>query len=192
MSADSTAEIFERFRGGDALAADEIFARYVDRLTRLARTRLAPQLATRTDAEDIVMSAYRSFFIGTRDGQFKLQRSGDLWRLLVSITMNKLHRQVRNHTATKRSVAAEASDFPSDQLFDREPRPEEVVEVADQLEYLMAQLEPFARRVLELRLQEEDLAAIAAETGRSERTVRRTLVDIRAKFRRRLERVDAT
>jgi hypothetical protein len=31
MSADSTAEIFERFRGGDSLAADEIFARYVPR-----------------------------------------------------------------------------------------------------------------------------------------------------------------
>ncbi|HUG66636.1 MAG TPA: sigma-70 family RNA polymerase sigma factor [Pirellulaceae bacterium] len=192
MSADSTAEIFERFREGDSLAADEIFARYVDRLTRLARTRLTPKLATRTDAEDIVMSAYRSFFIRTRDGQFTLQRSGDLWRLLVSITMNKLHRQVRHHQANKRSVAAEASDIQSDQLLDREPRPEEVVEIADQLEFLMAQLEPFARRVLELRLQEEDLAAIASETGRSERTVRRTLADIREKFRRRLERVDAT
>lgn len=192
MSADSTAEIFERFREGDSLAADEIFARYVDRLTRLARTRLTPKLATRTDAEDIVMSAYRSFFIRTRDGQFTLQRSGDLWRLLVSITMNKLHRQVRHHQANKRSVAAEASDIHSDQLFDREPRPEEVVEIADQLEFLMAQLEPFARRVLELRLQEEDLAAIASETGRSERTVRRTLADIREKFRRRLERIDAT
>jgi len=192
MSADSTAGIFERFREGDSLAADEIFARYVDRLTRLARTRLTPKLATRTDAEDIVMSAYRSFFIRTRDGQFTLQRSGDLWRLLVSITMNKLHRQVRHHQANKRSVAAEASDIQSDQLFDREPRPEEVVEIADQLEFLMAQLEPFARRVLELRLQEEDLAAIASETGRSERTVRRTLADIREKFRRRLERVDAT
>lgn len=192
MSADSTAEIFKRFREGDALAADEIFARYVDRLTRLARTRLAPKLATRTDAEDIVMSAYRSFFIRTRDGQFTLQRSGDLWRLLVSITMNKLHRQVRYHQANKRSVAAEASDIQSDQLFDREPRPEEVVEVADQLEFLMTQLEPFARRVLELRLQEEDLAAIALETGRSERTVRRTLADVRETFRRRLERVDAT
>ena len=192
MSADSTAEIFERFREGDSQAADEIFARYVDRLTRLARTRLTPRLATRTDAEDIVMSAYRSFFIRTRNGQFTLQRSGDLWRLLVSITMNKLRRQVRNHTATKRSVAAEASDIQSDQLFDREPRPEEVVEVADQLEFLMAQLEPFARRVLELRLQEEDLATIALETGRSERTVRRTLADIREKFRRRLERLDAS
>jgi RNA polymerase sigma factor (sigma-70 family) len=112
--------------------------------------------------------------------------------LLVSITMNKLHRQVRHHRANKRSVAAEASDIQSDQLFDREPRPEEVVEIADQLEFLMAQLEPFARRVLELRLQEEDLAAIASETGRSERTVRRALADIREKFRRRLERVDAT
>jgi len=39
---------------------------------------------------------------------------------------------------------------------------------------------------LELRLQEENLAAIAAETGRSERTVRRTLHSIRGQLLRQL------
>lgn len=191
MSPESTAEIFEQYRRGDSQAAEKIFTRYIDRLTRLARTRLSPRIGTRIDAEDVVMSAYRSFFVRTRDGQFTLQRSGDLWRLLVSITINKLHRQVRRHTASKRSVTAEAGEDLSHELFDREPEPNEVVEVADQLENLMARLEPFARRVLELRLQEEDVSAIATETGRSERTVRRTLAGIRETMRRQLEQVDA-
>ena len=51
----------------------------------------------------------------------------------------------------------------------------------------MSTLDAFARRVLELRLQEEQLSTIAAETGRSERTVRRTLRTIRERLAARLE-----
>lgn len=43
MPAEETSvEILERYRRGDAQAADELFARYVGRLTLLARSRLSP------------------------------------------------------------------------------------------------------------------------------------------------------
>ena len=58
--------LLERFRGGDDLAAAEIFNRYFGRLTALARSRLSPRLARRTDPEDIVLSVYRSFFVAAR------------------------------------------------------------------------------------------------------------------------------
>jgi RNA polymerase sigma factor (sigma-70 family) len=179
----------ERYRQGDEQAAEELFARYVDRLTRLARSRLSPKLAVRTDPEDVVLSAYRSFFIGAREGRFSLQRSGDLWRLLVSITLHKFFRQARRHRADARSVDAE-SPLPDDQLFGREPSPEEVVGVADLLQTVLARLDPIARRVLELRLQEEPLARIAMQTGRSERTIRRVLAEIRTSLARELQRDD--
>ncbi len=105
----TTAEIVDRYRAGDENAAEELFRRYVFRLTLLARSRLSSKLAARTDASDIVLSAYRSFFVGAREGRFTLRRSGDLWRLLVSITLHKLHRQVRKHTAEMRSTAVEKS-----------------------------------------------------------------------------------
>jgi hypothetical protein len=95
--------LLERFRGGDDVAAAAIFARYFERLTLLARSRLSARLARRTDPEDIVQSVYRSFFVGVREGRYALGRGGDLWRLLASITKHKLLRQVRHQSADRRS-----------------------------------------------------------------------------------------
>lgn len=193
----TSAELLARYGQGDERSAEELFHRYVERLTLLARARLSPRLAGRVDPEDIVLSAWRSFFIGARAGRFSLRRSGDLWRLLVSITMHKLYRQVRRHTADRRSVGSEQSidsamdEWAMDEWLPYasvEPGPEEAVALADELEAVMAQLDGFGRRVLELRLQGEQLAAIAAATERSERTVRRSLAAIRELLAERLRR----
>ena len=180
---DASAELLARLVDGDQDAGGEIFQRYIERLTLLARTRLSPRLAARADPEDIVLSAYRSFFVKARAGRFALQRSGDLWRLLVATPLHKLYHNVQFHTAEKRSIDAEqppssevaARDF----ALSREPSPDEAVALADELQMVMSELDAFGRRVLELRLQGEQLAAIAADTGRSERTVRRRLEEIR-------------
>lgn len=191
---EQSAELLARYRSGDEQAADELFHRYIDRLTLLARTRLSSRLSGRTDPEDVVMSAYRSFFIGIQAGRFSLHRSGDLWRLLVSITIHKLYRQVRRHTAGRRSVDREQSleslkpeSLPIDQ---RDPTPEEVVVLSDELEAIFVRLNAFQRRVLELRLQGESIADIAAATDRAERSVRRALQFIRELLTARLESAD--
>lgn len=189
MTQDTSMEMLERFRQGDERAAEELFARYVARLTLLARSRLSSKLASRTDPEDVVFSAYRSFFVGVREGRFELARSGDLWRLLVSITMHKLYRQVRTHTAEKRSVSVEqtlGSVREGDLSITSQPSPEEAIALADELSFFMTSLDSFSRRVLELRLQEETLATIAENTGRSERTVRRALQTIRQQLANQL------
>jgi RNA polymerase sigma factor (sigma-70 family) len=175
--------LLERFRDGDDQAANAIFSRYFERLTLLARSRLSPRLARRTDPEDIVMSAYRSFFVGVRAGRFALGRGGDLWRLLASITKHKLLRQARHQRAERRSVDTECllDQVEEDQFLVRhsEPTPEEAVALADELEWVLSQLSVFGRRVLELRLQGALLSEIVEDTGRSERTIRRTLGQIR-------------
>lgn len=188
----TSAELLSQVRGGDERAADELFHRYLERLTRLARTRLSPRLAARTDPEDIVLSAWRSFFVGARAGRYALRRSGDLWRLLASIVMHKLYHAARRHAAGVRSVAAELPGSAAAALPDarREPTPEEALALADEVQAVMKQLDAFKRRVLELRLQGEPLAEIAADTGRSERTVRRTLAELRQMLARRLGRSD--
>lgn len=187
----TSARLLASYQGGDQPSAEAIFNRYCERLTRLARTRLSSRLASRTDPDDVVMSAWRSFFIGARDGRFSLQRSGDLWRLLVSITLHKLYRQARHHAADMRSVKTElcmeAVADPLQLADDREPNPAEAVALSDELESIFSQLDPFARRVLELRLQGDRLAEIALGTGRAERTVRRTLANIRKLIADRLQ-----
>jgi RNA polymerase sigma factor (sigma-70 family) len=183
--------LLERFRAGDDLAAEALFSRYFERLTSLARSRLAPRLASRTDPEDIVMSVYRSFFIGARAGRFVLNRGGDLWRLLASITKHKLLRQARHHGADRRSIDRESrldqaneGRLPGRQL---DPSPEEALALADELERVFTRLDVLGRRVLELRLQGAQLSEIAEDTGRSERTIRRTLGQIRDILTERLD-----
>lgn len=186
MNAENSVELLQRHRAGDADAANELFARYVERLTQLARARLSPALATRTAPEDIVLSAYRSFFIGARQGRFTLTRSGDLWRLLASIALHKVYHAARWHRTAARSIHREIS-LENAEVFARGPSPEETVSVTDELQAVLSDLEPLARRVLELRLQEQSLAEISAAVCRSERTVRRIIAEIRTKLSRRLE-----
>jgi RNA polymerase sigma-70 factor (ECF subfamily) len=182
MSDDATIKLVARWRAGDQQAADELFRRYADQLIALARSRLSARLAHRLDAEDVVQSAYRSFFSGAREGRFEVQRGGDIWRLLVGITLNKLHLQVRRNQAGKRAIDRERTmqgdmdtdGFPT-HLLDRAPSPIEAVALAEEVEQIMRGLDPLERRLLELRLQGYNLDEIAAETQYSYRTVRRVL-----------------
>jgi RNA polymerase sigma factor (sigma-70 family) len=186
----TSAELLAGCQTGDQAAAEAVFGRYMQRLTLLARTRLSSRLASRTDPEDVVMSAWRSFFVGARDGRYSLRRSGDLWRLLVSITLHKLYHQARRHLADKRSPSVERpwQDVAERQPVDyREPLPEEAIALSDELEAILAKLDPLPRRVLELRLQGASLEEISVDTGRSERTVRRTIATIRSQLSDRAE-----
>src|SRR5947208_2188580 len=125
-----SAELMARWRDGDQAAAEELFRRYAERLLGLVRTRLSARLARHVDPEDVVQSAYRSFFSGARAGRYVLQRSGDLWRLLVAITLHKLQQQVEHHTAEKRDfrqcpTGAESGLLGLQGRVARDPTPEE-------------------------------------------------------------------
>jgi len=179
---DPSVELLSQYRQGSEAAATELFRRYVSRLTVLARARLAPKITRRIDPEDIVMSAYRSFFVRARDGRFTLSRSGDLWRLLVGIMLKKLYHQAARHTSEKRSVGREISlPVGGDSAWgfctppSTLPGPGEAVALAELVENFMATLTSDERRVLELRLLDNRVSEIASAGGRHERTVRRLL-----------------
>ncbi len=178
------------FRDGDDAAATALFERYFARLTALVRGRLGAKLRARVDADDVAMSAYRSFFVRAAAGQFELAETGDLWRLLARMALHKLSHQVERHTAEKRAVSQEErladSNGIAHDIVSPEPSPDEVAAIADELEFIMRSLNETQRRTLELRLQGELLEAIAAELSQSERTVRRTLAHVREVMLKRL------
>ncbi len=107
MSSPKSYELLQNYQGGENEAATAIFDRYVERLLALARSRMGSRLKRRVDPEDIVQSAYRSFFVHAKNEEYRLARSGDLWRLLASITLNKLYGQIEKQTAAKRSFKRE-------------------------------------------------------------------------------------
>ncbi len=178
----ASAELVDQFRQGDERAASDLFVRYVERLTALVRAQMTPALRRRVDPEDAVHSAYRSFFIRAREGQFVLGRSGELWKLLVTITLNKLRRLVARHRARKRGMQRDRALGESIEM-PASPSPLEALAAADELASFMAKLNPLQRQVLQLRMQEERWDDIARATGRSPRTVRRVLEDIQRIWR---------
>jgi DNA-directed RNA polymerase specialized sigma24 family protein len=173
--------LLQRWRDGDEQAADELFEAYIDGLLAYVRRRMSPALARRLDPEDVVQSVYRSFFSRARDGQYIIERSGDLWRLLLGISFNKLQSQVEHHTAGKRSfrkeshAAADADDVTGFHPAAGGPTVEDVLAVSEELDRLVASLPERHREILDRRLRGESIPDIAAAVGRSERSIRRVL-----------------
>ena len=185
-AAEASADLLRRVQAGDERAANEVFERYVERLTRLARSRLAARLAARVDPEDIVQSAYRSFFVAARQGRFAVSASGDLWRLLVEVTLHKLYRQAARHKARRRSVERErasSDDGSWDRVTSGEPTPEQAAIAAEEMEALLTKLSPRGREAVELVLQGYEQREIAAKLGCADRTVRRWVEAARAILR---------
>jgi RNA polymerase sigma factor (sigma-70 family) len=181
-------ELLARWRAGDERASDELFSRYTVRLVALARRRLSAKLARRVDPEDIVQSAYRCFCSIARDGEVVLHRSGDLWRLLATITLHRLHHQAERHTAAKRAIDREET-FGNDgdlaalrAAMARTPDPSEAVSMIEELELAMSGLSPPHRQIIEMELQGRPMEEIARTTDRSERLVRK----VRERFKDRL------
>jgi RNA polymerase sigma-70 factor (ECF subfamily) len=182
---DGDATLMQRFRDGDQDAAAQLFERYVGKLVGLAQRNLSSQLGRRIDAEDVVQSAFRSFFRGTRDGRFYLEPGQDLWRLLAVITVTKLKKQVEFHTAAKRDFQQERNPDPDDSRTAggraiEEPSPADSLALVEQVERISVQLGRDQQRIFAMRLEGHQVEEIGAAIGISERTVRRVLDKIKS------------
>lgn len=177
--------LLDQLRAGDPGATQKVFFTYVTRLMHLARERLSQRMARRVDPEDIVQSVFRTFFGRLKEGHFTLETEDDLGKILVSITIRKVLRQVAFHRAAKRDPGREedaGARSPADvlEICSEEPSPDATLAFLDQLEHLLNRLSPRDRKVLEMRLQGYSNAEIAEQLGTSDRHVRRVLMHIRA------------
>lgn len=193
---DSFAELMDRLRSGEDGAAREVFTRFSGRLVGLARRHLDARLAVKVDPEDVVQSAYKSFFVRQRDGGLDVGTWDNLWGVLTMITLRKCADRAAYYRAGKRDVAREIAggtkddeNAPVDDLaLDREPSPDEAAVLAETVEALFRVVDdPDERAILELSLQGHSAAEISERLGRAERSVRR----LRERVRKRLERMQA-
>lgn len=178
-------ELVAAFKAGSEAAARELFDRYCEKLMRLARRRIGQRMATRVDPEDVIQSAFRTFFVHVRNDDFTFQHENDLFKLLVRLTVNKALRQIAHHRAAKRDPGretgqgTEATDVLRN-LTAHDPSPEVEVAVIDEFERFLEKLPDFDRRVLEMRVQGHSSAEIAEALGTYERKIRRVLERIEA------------
>lgn len=157
---------------------DEIFAQYARRLTRVADQYLSRRLAGRLDGEDVVQSVFCTFFRRSARGEFQIDTTAQLWRLLVKITLRKARAKGRHHVAEMRDVKAEAGGDALDWLTEAaasEPGPAEAAAMMDQIDVMLRGLPPMYCEILDLRLQGCKAAEIARKLGISRQTVYRAL-----------------
>jgi RNA polymerase sigma-70 factor (ECF subfamily) len=188
---DSFADFLTRLRARDDAAARELFERFARRLIGLARGRFADGLRHKVDPEDVVQSAYKSFFLRYGDGRLDACNWDSLWGLLTLITVRKCAERVAYHRAECRDVGREVSAPPGEdrppglETFGREPTPLEAAELSETVDRLLTGLDEDERPVLELSLQGYTTREISERLGRAERTVRL----LREGVRKRLERM---
>lgn len=192
MSADGESLVlFRQMLAAEAGAESALFHRYVERLLMLARSRMSPQLRVRVDEEDVVQSVYRSFFARAREEKFVLERSGDLWRLLAAITLNKVRSQANFHGAAKRNANQEqappaAGESDLQPLPGDGPAPDDVLVLQEEVQRIMQLLIPLHRQMIELRLQGDSVEEIATAVDRTEHQVRRVLKRVHDELQSRL------
>jgi len=167
-----------------------VFERYTRRLIGLARAQLDARLHHKIEPEDVVQSAYKSFFLRYGDGALAAEGWDGLWGLLTCITLRKCADRVRYHRAERRDIgreaAASAADDPEPwrQAVGREPTPDEAAALTETLDGLLKGLSADERPIVELSLQGYSTSEISTQLGRAERSVRR----LRERVRLELER----
>jgi RNA polymerase sigma-70 factor (ECF subfamily) len=182
MSADRTddRDLVADLRAGNESAAREVFDRYCERLMRLAKRRIGQRMLSRVDPEDVLQSAFRTFFVHLRNDEFTFDGADDMFKLLVRLTVRKTLRQIAYHRAAKRNPELEARSADPDhdmmlELVESGPTPDVEVALVNEFEEFVGKLPPLDRKVLEMKLAGYSTAEIADAVGSYERKIRRVL-----------------
>lgn len=181
-------------QAGDRDAAQELWQHFAGRLIGLARARLHAAPRRVADEEDAVLSAFDSFCRGAERGRFpQLNDRGDLWNLLVAITVRKVSDQVTRERRQKRGGGAvvcetdlrdqDGTQVVLDGIIGHEPTPRLAAEVADQCRRLLAGLGDDELRSIALwKMEGYTDAEIAARLDCARSTVQRKLRLIQARW----------
>ena len=184
----SVTQFFDQLRTGDPGAAEELWARFFPRLVALARQALAGRPQRAADADDVAQSAFASFCLRVKAGEFRIQDRGELWNLLGVITANKARKQIRYESAQKRGggrvvgegalTRPDGSPLPLDEIALALPADQFDLHCEELLDSLGSELRQFVL----LRLLGFHNHEIADQLDCAERTVERKLALARLKW----------
>lgn len=173
-------ELVNEVQAGSESAAKGLFDKYCERLLRLAKRRIGQRMSSRFDPEDVVQSAFRTFFTRVKNDEFEFEHEDDLFKLLVRLTVRKTLRRIQYHRADKRNPEAEMGhQSDGSEIFAHvasgEPTAEVEVALLDEFEKFVGQLPDLDRQVLELKVQGFSTVEIADRLGTYDRKVRRII-----------------
>ena len=175
--------LLEELRNGDNAAAKALFDRYAARLNALAEQYCKGTYARRFEADDVVQSVFRIFFQGVRTNAYDVPSNGELWGLLMVITMNKIREKVGFHRAAKRDVTRTTplsiGMSPERRLDSGNNEANLKIDLEEIIEVL-----PVAHRpIVIMRMQGYEVQEISDRLVCSRRSVERVLQDLRKRLR---------
>jgi RNA polymerase sigma-70 factor (ECF subfamily) len=97
-----TAELVRRAQLGEPAAFDELFTRYHERVLRIVRIRIGPELRRALDSMDAVQETFLS---AVQDfDRFEMRDEGALVRWLAALAEHRLQDAARRHSAARRDA----------------------------------------------------------------------------------------
>lgn len=172
----SDRDLIRSVRSGLSRAATDLYRRYADRLSSLARRNIGTSLSRRVEPEDVVQSVFRTFFRRVTAGHYDVPEGRQIWGLLVVIAVNKVRSAAVFHHAAKRDIdRTEPLSSMSQLSVSNEPAALREV-IAD----LTGTLPPLQRSIIRKRLDGFSTSEIATAVNRSNRTVERALQRFRS------------
>ncbi len=181
--------LLRRYRGGSQDAATQLYLRYARRLQGLARAQISPELARRVDVDDVVQSAFGSFFRRAGSGFYDAPVGDDLWRLFLVIALHKVRGQGAFHRAARRDVrrtqGLAAGTGEGEWEAEADTASYAFLDLA--VREALGRLLPAHRQMVELRVAGHTVEEIACQTARSKRTVERLLREARERLGELLE-----
>lgn len=179
--ADSPAfeEVIAGLVAGEPNATAEVFERFRSSLVALARQQIVdPRLRAKFDPEDLVQSAFLTFWRHCKEGEFELEDWDSLWNLLAKITERRCYKYWKHYSKTsKRSLDRESANVAD--IASPTSDPLRAAIVTDLLDRLMRQLDESSQLTLVLKLQGYTEAEICETLKCSIRSVRRRAAHIR-------------
>jgi RNA polymerase sigma-70 factor (ECF subfamily) len=186
-------DLIARARAGDETAVRDLLCQFEPEVRIMVRGRLPKKLRTQFDSMDFVQAVWQSFFTDLRDNSTEFENARHLRGFLAGVARNKIYEEHRRLTRTgKYSLAREErlyikrrGQVVERELVSPEPTPSQAVQAEDRLAQLTAGCSSRDVQIITLRHQGMTFDEIAAQTGVSERSVRRVISDARARMEAR-------
>ena len=153
---------------------------YAQQLRRLARRKIGDRPRGAADSEDIASTVFTSLCQAVKAGRFPdLHNREELWRILITLTRHASVDLIRAETSEKRGGGQSPQSYPS-QFAGRDLSPEDMVQLNDQFQHLLARLpDDTFRQIAKLKIELRTVPDIAESLGVALRTVERKLRLIR-------------
>ncbi len=184
---DELDSLCEKLGSGDSQAVRQVFDDYSTQLVRLASRNISPALAKRFDGEDVVQSAFRTFFRRLQAGTLTIRHTEHLWRLLVTITLCKTKSYARRHRADRRNVATERPAVDEQQFGPVSASEEDLLALQEEIDLVLEGLPPHTTEIVSGRLAGKGKTEIAKELGLTRQTVHRLLRLVESRLTERLD-----